>query len=320
MFRIIPLVMCLCSVAAFAAAEQRFYQVIDAQGNVQIIEMPASPAGKPAPSRSSPTPPDTPAPDGGRPAVPQPAVPVAPVAPAPAISDSNPTADSEDGYVDSEVLESTNFNPERKKRFYVLDDALGSRVEESDGTFSSPVYSGPSDAAQPTGVTIASFTTTEVETRDRDELANALGLEGGCLARKQLDKGVAIKRGQTASVVFDEKAKVFMRHGRIAAVVDVQGEGLRKLLLSSYSRKERAKEFFMPVLVFLNRDGCAVRMLSGSYFEREYGATKSRHPYVQGGIIMSSDEQYLVMLVGERASMSAPFPVAEFGEIVVEYK
>ena len=61
-------------------------------------------------------------------------------------------------------------------------------------------------------------------------------------------------------------------------------------------------------------------MLAGSYFEREYAATKSRHPYVQGGIIMSTDEQYMLMLVREVGRESAPFPLVEFGEIVVEYK
>lgn len=324
LFRIIPLVLCVCSVAAVAAAEQRFYQVIDAQGNVQTIELPPRPASKPVPSRSLSSP-RQPSSEGSTPVAPPPSTPAAPAAAAaaasvPVPSESDPAAASEEGYVDSEVLESTNFNPERKKRFYVLDDALGSRVEESDGTFSSPVYSGASAAEQRAEVAVATYRTTERETREPAELSSAMGLGGLCLSRKQLEGAMPLKRGLPAPVVFDEKAKVFMRQANIAAAIRLPGEGLRKLLLSSYSRRQKHKAFFMPTLLFLGQDGCAVRMLSGSYFEREYAATKSRHPYVQGGLIISSDEQYLLMLVGEAGSEPAPLPVAEFGEIVVEYK
>ena len=144
------------SATACAVAEPRFYQVIDSNGRMQTIlasddepsvQSSASSAQSEMPVSQSDT--EKKEEQGVKPVASAPVTTAPLVAPEPAASavssvENTVQAESpEEGYIDSEELERSHFNPTKKKRFYTLNDGMGSRVEESDGQLTGVVENGP---------------------------------------------------------------------------------------------------------------------------------------------------------------------------------
>lgn len=329
----------LASAAANTAAEPRFYQVIDAQGQMQTLMVPdeTSPtetATTPAPAEApesraagaaSTEPPasadiDTPVslPAEGLPTATEDAGKETGVAPE-AVDAKG--ADAEGEYVDSEELERSNFNPTKKKRFYLLDDSMGARVEESDGQLTGVVENGPDLFPQQTETALRVFETGTTEVTGTAALQSLLGKDTLCLDDKALAKAAALGRGIPQSVAIDRKAWSFVGEGGVVQVFMVGGEGLRKLTLHSYSKSDRKPSFVMPVIGVADRKGCLVRALTDGYFESWYGATKTRHHHLEGSLIMSSVEQFVLVVLPRRSLVreDAGFSLTDDGLFAVKW-
>lgn len=321
----------LCLVTTAVVAEQRFYQVIDAQGRMQTIM--AAPEKKPETDKPvvSQAQPDVtygePGTTGDAPAIASP-VPVKEAVdevsssvtdkPAPA---ATPEAPASDEYVDSELLESTNFNPTHKKRFYVVNDGMGSRVEETESQLTGADGKEPAFfAADP----VAPFTPVEmelIETVDEQVLKTLINAKSFCLSEKELTGASTLSRKSSFPVIIDRKAWQFLGAGGVVRVLRVSGNGLRKLGIRSYSKKERRPGFVIPVLVMADEKGCAIRAIPDGYFDRRYGATKTRHERLEGSIIMMSAERFLLVVLPDptRRISASEIPRTDDGDFAVQW-
>lgn len=310
MFRLPPAVigLLLASATACAVAEPRFYQVIDAQGRMQTIMAPADEGSADAPAPSTEN-------DAGReerkaeaslPST-QPAsdksatvgesAPSQVANPAGTTGDASGATASEDDYIDSEELERTNFNPTKKKRFYLLDDGMGARVEESDGQLTGVVENGPDLFPQQIEAPYREFEANSVEITGASALQSLLSQPSLCLDKKILGKAVALGKGIPQSVPIDRKTWSFVGGGGVVQAFRVGGEGLRKVSLHSYAKSDKKPSFVMPVIAVADSKGCIVRALADRYFETWFAATKSRHHHLEGSLIMGSTERFVLVLL-----------------------
>lgn len=335
MSRLFPAVvgLLLASAAACAVAEQRFYQVIDAQGRMQTI---LAPENKPAADTSAPVieaevterqsegvmPEDQPENDNKE-------TPAAPLvehpqeAQSPGITDAAPPEASgpDEDYIDSEELERSNFNPTRKKRFYLLNDGMGSRVEESDGQLSGAIENGPELFPQHTEAPFRVFDASSAEITDAVALKALFKDQSVCLDNKGLQKATALGRGIPQSVPIDRKTWGFVGAGGVVEIFKVGGEGLRKLTLHSYAKSDKKPAFVMPVIALADDKGCIVRALANEYFEMWYAATKTRHHRLEGSLIMASAERFVIVLLPRQENVrnEAGFPLTDDGMFAVKW-
>lgn len=316
--------------AAPAFAEQRFYQVMDAQGRIQTVIMPDEPEPEPAKKKSeqietmkseSPTVPVE-APD-------RPETTEEHAAPEAETSSNAPLESQE--YMDSEELERSNFNPEKKKRFYLLNDGIGNRIEESgeaeggNQPDARPMFMPPEETPEYFKV----FQAAPVDVQAPEAL---LSLFAGmirkspdgkplCLGKASRRNVQALSKEVSASVVIDSKTRYFLGNSGVVSVFSVAGEGLRDIRIRSISNSDRKPAFIEPVIAYANEAGCVVRATSNGYFEHWLSATNSRHPLLEGRLTMLSGERFLLVVLpgGRTTPPASDFPSSTDGVLAVKW-
>jgi len=297
-----------------AIAEQRFYQVMDAQGRIQTVTLPDEPANKPSSSSDA-----------------APASSVAPAVPAApgTVSGVEPVDTQE--YLDSEELERSNFNPEKKKRFYLLNDGMGSRIEESSGAEGGnqpdamPMFMAPEKA--PVYVKVLHAAPVEVQAHDallavfNGSIRKSPEGKPLCLGKAAHKKVEALTLDVSATVVIDSKARHFLEAGGVVSVFSVAGEGLRSITVQSVSHSDRKPAFVEPVFAYADAAGCVIRATAGGYFEHWLAATNSRHPLLEGRLTMLSGERFLLVVLpdGRTGSFASDFPSSTDGVLAVKW-
>ncbi len=322
---LIGLLFCSAAAADKTASEQRFYQVIDENGRPQTI-MISEKAVKPSTEKK-----DTSASAADQRQVLQPPQssqaqdvipPAAPNADVTPLAPSVTVLKDDDAYLDSEVLESTNFNPEQKKHFYVLEDGVGTRIQESDGQLTEMAESSPSMFPQKEVAGGTALESSLIELTDPVALQKLIGAHPLCMAQPDKKVTGVLSKGSSASARVNDKTRHFLDVGSTLLVLRVEGEGLRKLKLTSYSISEKYPSFLMPVIALADSAGCIVRAHPGGYFERRHEATKTRQHRVEGSFIMLSAEKYLLIVLPEKPHPDQVEPVTlnENGVVAVEYE
>jgi hypothetical protein len=274
-----PALMACLFVACTADAEERFYQVIDATGRMQVIRAPA--AQKPVESISSS------------------AAEVALPAPAgealsehqektqPSASQAPYAAYDGDEFVDSDALDSAHEQP-GKNKFYVVNDPAGTRIQsmsEGEGASAAPVRNAL-PAREYVALKDGSVVVTEPVLLDEGK---------ACLTDKQIQQSEELLAGRMDDVVFDRKLSGFLPASGLVQLYRVSGEGFGSLRVRSYARKDVDPDFVVPRLGFADARGCVTRV-TDLYFQRYYAATKSKHPMLEADIVLHVDEAYLFLL------------------------
>lgn len=311
----------LCSATTLVVAEQRFYQVIDAQGHMQTILAPeeVKPSSTPDPSGVSGSSSKSPASD---PAEPSDQVKGKESLPPRRPTDAAPPSlDADDEYIDSELLDKTNFNPKRKKRFYILNDGAGTRVEESDGQLTGMTEQGSASSLQTAVKPFRTYDADPHDVVDGKDLQKLLSGKALCLSKKTVLNVPSLAKGIPAAVTIDKKTRLFVGAGGLVKAFRVEGPGLRKIQLRSYSRSEKIPGFVMPVVALADDNGCVIRAVTDGYFERWYMATKMRHPTLEGGLTMMSAERFLLVIVPDQEAprSSQDFPRTDDGEFAIQW-
>lgn len=333
-----PLLIALCPVATIVAAEQKFYQVMGADGQMQTIMMPDEPAPANAAKTAKAVKKTEPASSAVEPAelatpVPVPAAPVLPAS-APVAVPQPPSASVPSGaaasgasgegtdaeFIDSERLEREGFNLEKKKRFFLLNDGMGSRVEEvQDGLLTDRVNTPVAPPPLEEEGLVARWSNDPVELVNPSALHAVRSGKSLCLSPKELSGAEQVGRGSIRAVQVNARAWQFLGQGGVLKLFAVEGKGLKKLSLTSYSRKEKNPAFFMPVIAVADEKGCISRAVTAGYFERWIGATKTRQHSVQGSFIMLSGDVYVVLLLPEKQPPATSFPLSPFGEVAIHW-
>lgn len=320
--------------AAPAIAEQRFYQVMDAQGHIQTVVLPEkseeakSENDKPkegtapdlAPHEASGTPQD------GRAAREGSAF--------PAVSGKareSAGASEEQEYLDSEELERSGFNREKKKRFYLLNDGVGGRIEESAGPEGGDSPNSSSmfmtTAAPLEYFKVLKSSPSELHSQDDLQGVFKIGFKGGsktgllCLDSKELKRSRVLSSDISDEVLINRKTWHFLGEGGVVSVFSVAGEGLRSISVQSMSHSDRNPAFAEPYFAYADANGCITRITTGGYFEHWLAATNARHPLLQGHLTMLSGDKYLLVVlpVSSRVS-SSDFPPSPDGVLAVKWQ
>lgn len=332
---LIPCLLFLWPVTTNVVAEQRFYQVMGADGRMQTILVPDEPVEKkPTPEKpvddgratagagereAVGTQAVTPATNAHPEETPQSAAPLlSPIIPIPGEGSAFPVG--EDEYIDSEELEREGFNSQKKKRFYLLNDGMGRFVEEVQAGELTDTgnQSVPTPALDEQDV-VARWASDPVELTDAKALGTLRGGKPLCLPRSELANAARVQKGAVRAVRADAKVWQFMKEGDVLELFLVEGEGLHKLLLHSYSKKEKNPSFFMPVIAVADATGCITRAVTSGYFDRWVGATKTRQHSVQGSFILLSSDRYVMVLLPSRQQAVTSFPLSPFGEVAIHW-
>lgn len=336
----------LFSATALAVAEPRFYQVIDAQGRMQTILAPddtsdsdSSSAKKDSDVKQSEASKQSDVPKQ-KATAPVPAAPQSSQDSSVSVIRAEPNTDAqvssstddtntapverlapEDDYIDSDELERLHFNPAQKKRFYLLDDGIGSRVEESDGEIMGSVENGPDLFPQKPEQSFRELHSLSVDITDPAALELLFSNKSLCLDKKSLKKAFALGKGVPQSSPIDHKTWVFVGGGGVVQAYKVGGEGLRKVTLSAYAKSDKSPMFVMPVIALADSKGCVVRAVTSGYFETWYAATKTRHHHLEGSLIMSSAEHFLLVVLPKQDNEQgdAGFPLTNDGMFAIKW-
>lgn len=313
--------------AAPAFAEQRFYQFMDAQGRIQTVTLPdeTDPVVKKSEQQPEAAKSDSPAAPVDAPARPETSVEAA------ATADVETSTEESREYMDSEELERSNFNPEKKKRFYLLNDGIGNRIEESgeaeggNNPDARPMFMPPEETPE-------YFKVLQAAPVDVQAPEALLSLFAGmihkspdgkplCLGKASRKNVQVLSKDVSASVMIDSKTRYFLGSTGVVSVFSVAGEGLRDIRIRSISNSDRKPAFVEPVIAYANEAGCVIRATTNGYFEHWLPATNSRHPLLEGRLTMLSGERFLlVVLPGGRTTPStSDFPSSTDGVLAVKW-
>lgn len=288
---------CLCLLAAAPAlAQKRFYTVVEPDGSIRTVESDEGPA----PAKREKKPSNT--------AAEKPAKPL-PVAP-PAMEVDGET------FVDADaLLEQAQPAEAEQKRFYILRDAAGARIEESDGAALSPFVLPPAPVAEP----VANPLSDDVRFWSWAEAKQGAGLDiPACLAAATLKKSVRPLMATEISLAIDKASRAFVQAGQVLAYFRVPQGQPADIWVSSYSVSQSNPVFLVPPLAFLRADGCVSRVVTG-YMSREFPSTNQRHPERRGHVTLLSDEAFvLVIMPDDRAA--APEGARRPGRIGIRWQ
>lgn len=218
-----------------------------------------------------------------------------------------------DQYVDSESLDQALSQPVSKQRFYVINDGVGTQLNQMDGTAleaSSVPVDTPDEEFQALAIQPAILR--------GDEATRALPGLTRCLSRERTQAMRLAGLGLPVSTLINKQTYVFLDDSRVVAGFHLEGEGLRTLLSESFSRRDRRPAFVTPQLAFLDEQGCLTRTLTG-FFDRLYPATPRRHPALRADLLVHTGEAYLLVLapesVQQKASAAAPYELSGYGQL-----
>lgn len=280
-----------------AAADERFYPTYDAQGRVQVIQGHGA-----APSKQ----------EAKTPAVPEPVAP-APEQKAPAKTTAVKGVRQldQENYLDSEVLEKKNFNPDDKKRFYYLPDgSIGSKVVEMKDGLATPAAPALFAPVARTALMAAAY-----QTLEPNSLQQMYGWPNQCVDSRYLKKH---------QKPFKDKNSVWLKSAWDKAELEPDAvlalpatTAVEQLRIESFATTHKTPAYYLPVTVFLDDKGC---LLGGAwhYWSQAYPANDKQYASVDGLLIMPVHSAY-ILFYRPTETLQAGIPMSrDAGSFVVE--
>lgn len=318
----------LSALSSVAIAEERFYTIMGPDGQLQVIRAPEASdrpggeePGKPVASGAA---------NGAATDKPQEAATPEVVGAAPA---DQPAAVGEvtgfapydsDAYAEVEAVDQALEQEKEKdsKRFYLIDDGVGIRVSEA-GVEGTGSEAGSAVAAPPQQPARAyrGIASAYEELPAAAAVAAFPGLRE-CVAGARREELRELVPGEPVGLLLNQQAYRFLDGSGAVEVYRVSGEGLRTVVVRSYSRTSRDPSYAEPALAFLGEDGCLTRVVSG-YFDRRYPATDASHSGLRAEVTIHADDRYLlVMAVPEHqpAGAARPFRISRYGQMKLTLK
>lgn len=316
----------LLGAALFASegyAEERFYQVIDASGRLQVIKgdvLEDKRDARPELSGSSGTAAVKPG------ALPEPGGDAK--SPASATGSSSekgevkapvkaPYAAYDGGeFVDSEQMDVSHQQQGRDK-FYVVSDSAGTRYErisEGDGAVS-PLPSSDVTSER-------AYIELKNDYRLLQDIS-AVNSGSLCFSEKQVKNGEELQAGKSRDVAFTKGVRGFVRPLAAVQLYRVVGEGFGSLHVRSYAAKDIEPEFVKPLLGFADASGCLTRVVDG-YFQRYYEPTVSKHSMLEANLALHAEDAFVILIMPEELKNERgdgyEYRVGSLGRISVKWQ
>lgn len=198
-----------------------------------------------------------------------------------------------DSYLDSETLEKSNFNPEQKNRFYLLNDGTRIRAEEGLSEASEPIFAERPESS------VAARAYIEIPDEFKEvpwEAESGYAPGQACLDTALVRKARVLSDSQLAGVILDRKALTFVKPGQVLQGFELGNHEGGWLIVRSYATTARKPSYARPVIVLADKQGCVQRTLT-AYFRWHYAATKTRYSELEGEIKLAPNEVLAFVVV-----------------------
>lgn len=305
-------------------AEQRFYQVVGPDGRVRTLVDDQS---------ASPAPPETDSPSrpagflglkklfGSKADVEKKVVPAVPASQKVNQPPAKWATYDSDEYLDSEILDSTSFNPEKKSNFYIINDGVRARVEERVSGDEGTHLIAP---AQELSLPERAFIPLPDEYRELTAVSDMralLDIDSLCLAAAQVKKAKVLKEGEVTGVQLDRQALNFVKPRQVLEVFRLDTDDGGMFTVMSYAATERKPAFGRPVIAFADENGCVTRALTG-YFQHQFEATKTRYSMLQAQFNLHPQETYVLVVVPETGAAhdDSAYKLSRYGTLGIKWQ
>ncbi|HJF28914.1 MAG TPA: putative pilus assembly protein FilE [Acinetobacter lwoffii] len=197
-------------------------------------------------------------------------------------------------YVESEYLESKEFNLEGKKRFYsmpegVVDKNIGSTriqtVEREKGVGQSilkSLFAGPSVDTAPITLAQSYYRISQSET------VESLGQQ--CFKHKKVQ--------QAKHMIVGKRINLWPRAPLKADEFDFEivrlDPGIKNVQIQSYAARQHNPAYYWPFAVFLDQKACVLEG-AGGFKSQQQAANIIRHEYIEGIIQVPEQARYLLL-------------------------
>lgn len=290
------------------SAEERFYQVMGADGRMQLIHD-AAPANSATPQADK-------APvDAGVVVDGKSEVLGKKSKPSNKLLDVYAPYDSEK-YVDSDAMDEAHESAGNgaRQHFYVIPDGVGQRIE------------GMTEEAPVAPVATVSEDAHFVDLRQSHTpraISEVRGLQSGCLLEQNKIKAKPLAEGQLGDLVFDKRLANHVQSGEIVELYRLDTPGLRSATIKSYAMTDDEPAFVLPLVAFADKNGCVSRV-DDAYFQRYRSASRYKHAMLEATLVLHVDDVYvLVVMPGERknsAGAKLEYRVSSIGRVSLKWQ
>ncbi len=208
-------------------------------------------------------------------------------------------------YVDSEYLEEHEFNLEGKKRFYNLPDGLGGNqtLEREKGVDMSVFRRFKAEQPHQQVVTLSK----NYQRIAKEKVVELIGIE--CFSAKQLKKAKQLHKG--------EGLNLWPRPGfepKFDFVVARLPEQINDIQFTSYADKISNPQFYWPLPVFLDNQGCVIEGVN-AFYQQTIEPTGTTHQALQGYLHIPADTRYLLLTPLEAAADLIQIQLTNKGQV-----
>lgn len=278
---------CLVSAPLYAEESSRFYTVIDEKGQMRSVskEVPSTKFDR---NNSSST-------------------------ESPQSREAATSTLNGETYIDSGYLEKREFNLEGKKKFYSVPDGLGGTqvVERVPGAITEQRKT-ETDRAQMTGDLPALVTLSiKYERVPAAEIISLIGMK--CLSTQALREPKIMRDQQLILWPRSDAPKVNNRAGLNYVVVEFRANN-RDVSLQSFAPLGNQSDYYWPLPIFLDADGCVLEGVNG-FYQKTLPSTVLQPSILVGNLHIPDNTRYLMLTPLVEAIDLPHIKLSEIGQV-----
>jgi hypothetical protein len=308
--RALLLIALVSALPCMTNAEERFYQIMGADGRMQVIREPV-PDKSSVDASASPLQPSSASSD-----IKGQAMEPTPQNQSKKLIEVYAPYDGED-YVDSDAMDAVHEGADNgaKKHFYVIPDGIGQRVEGMSDEV--PQAFVPDDA-----LPAQRYVDLKQATTSRD-ISQIQGLESGCLLAADKENAKILQVGKLGDVVFDRRLANYVRPGEVVQLYRLEKPGLGSATIKSYAMKDNEPAFALPLLAFADKNGCVSR-IDDAYFQRFYPADRYKRAMLEARLLVHVDDAFVLVIMPDgsedRAENGLEYRVSSIGRVSLKWQ
>lgn len=196
-------------------------------------------------------------------------------------------------YIDSEYLEKREFNLDEKKKFYAVPDGLGGTqiVERVPGAIDPQIKTdsaaGKKNEDLPALVTLSD----QYQRVPANDVTQLIGMK--CLSIQALRQPKIMRDQQLILWPRSDVPKVNNRAGLNYVVVEFRSD-TRDVSLQSFAPIGRQSDYYWPLPIFLDADGCVIEGVNG-FYQKTLPSTVLQPSILVGTLHVPEQTRYLML-------------------------
>ena len=215
-------------------------------------------------------------------------------------------------YVDSEYLEKREFNLDEKKKFYTLPDGIGGTqtIERVPGAIENPKKS--EDAPSKDGLIPALMTLSDQYQRvPAIEISPLIGMK--CLPAQALGQAKIMRDEQLILWPRSDAPQINHKASLNYMLVEFRSN-IRDLSLQSFAPLGRQSDYYWPLPIFLDHNGCIIEGVNG-FYQKTLPSTVLQPSIVVGNLHIPDNTRYMMLTPLIEAIDLPKIKLSEVGQI-----